>query len=356
MRVRHLALVLPIATACTADAWDGELEDVPDSDWAGDSKADGTSRFFVSASTVEALNGDLSSLDPPCVTADSFHSCEFYLSPSSALGDVGPIGAFGPLGTLGPLGSNFWNVSAWMSGVGDWASWSDSIEGPLSEAGPLGPDGPIGDRAYNETLPSINDWAKQLQAGGVWTVLGPLGPLGALGPLGPLGPVGAHGFAVDEGGRYIHDDRVQRTVRPDWSDSSFELVEQYDEDTARSISTPDASYMALGEIRGSEVDIYPAKSLRAQFVTVLVVPEKSLDDYDLVIKDSSGRVIGQSTSHSYIDWVQLPAPRGGRMSIEVSLAGSAQFFSKTYRLYVVGSTGRFTSTDIRGDHQQHLLQ
>src|SRR6266545_729480 len=138
MRLVSVLLVAPLATACVSDAWDGELEDVPDADWAGDVKADGASRFFVSATTIEALGGDLSSLSPPCVTADAFHSCEFYLSPSSALGDVGPIGAFGPLGTLGPLGSNFWNVSAWMSAIGDWSSWSDSIDGPLSEAGPLG--------------------------------------------------------------------------------------------------------------------------------------------------------------------------------------------------------------------------
>jgi hypothetical protein len=185
-------------------------------------------------------------------------------------------------------------------------------------------------------------------------VLGPLGPLGALGPLGPLGPVGGHGFATDEGGRYVHDDKVQRTVKPDWSDDAFELVEMYDEDTAKSLTTPDTSYMATGEIASDEVDVYPAKSQRGQYVTVLVVPEKSLDDYDLTIKDSTGRVLAQSNSHSYIDWVQLPAPRGGRMSIEVSLAGSAQFLSKTYRLYVVGSTSRFTKTDISGDHQQPL--
>lgn len=352
MRLAPLVLLAPLATGCVTDAWDGGLEDVPDADWGGDAKADGASRFYVSASTVEALNGDLSSLSPPCRTADAFHSCEFYLSPSSALGDFGPIGAFGPLGTLGPLGSNVWNPSAWISGLGDWSSWSNAIDGPLSEAGPLGPDGPIGDHAYNDVLPSINDWAKQLQAGGVWTVLGPLGPLGALGPLGPLGPVGGHGFDTDEGGRYVHDGRVQRTVRPDWSDDAFELVEMYDEDTAESLTTPDTSYMATGEIASDEVDVYPAKSLHAQFVTVLVVPEKSLDDYDLVVKDTSGHVLASSTSHSYIDWVQLPAPRGGRMSIEVSLAASGQFLSKTYRLYVIGSTGRFTKTDIAGDHQQ----
>src|ERR1044071_139030 len=145
MRLAQLLLLAPLATGCVTDAWDGGLEDVPDADWAGDAKADGAGRFVVSASTVESLNGDLTSLTPPCRTADAFHDCEFYLSSGSALGDFGPIGAFGPLGTLGPLGSNLWNASAWMSAAEDWSSWSSGFDGPLSAKGPLGPDGPLGD-------------------------------------------------------------------------------------------------------------------------------------------------------------------------------------------------------------------
>jgi hypothetical protein len=322
---------------------------VPDADW-NDGKADGARRLAVTASSVEALNGDLSSLTPPCVTADAFHDCEFYLSPSSALGDVGPLGAFGPLGTLGPLGSNVWNPSAWVSAAGDWTEWSESIEGPLSADGPLGPDGPLGDRAYFETLPSINDWAKQLQSGGVWTVLGPLGPLGPLGALGPLGPAGGHGFASDDGGRYLHGERIVRTVRASWQTDPFELVELYDETTAKSVA-PDTSFIARGEIRGGAVDGYPAKSQRDQVVTIAVVPEKQLDNFDLVVRDSTGAVLARSNSRRYIDWVQLRAPRGGRMTIEVSLAGSGHFLSKTYRLYVVGSGTRLADTDISGAHQ-----
>ena len=39
------------------------------------------------------------------------------------------------------------------------------------------------------------------------------------------------------------------------------------------------------------------------------------------------------------------------MNIDVDLVSSGHFFSKTYRLYVVGSGARFHETDIRGDHQ-----
>lgn len=352
MRSVSLLLVAPLlAAGCAADDdWGADLDDAPDASWDG--KADGVTRRVVSASSVEALDGDLSSLTPPCETADAFHSCEYYLSPSSALGDYGPIGAYGPLGTLGPLGSNAWNPSYWISAAGDWSEWSDSVEGPLSESGPLGPDGPIGDVAYFETLPSINDWSKQLQAGGVWTVLGPLGPLGALGPLGPLGPLGGHGYDTDAGGRYVHNGRTVRTIRAPWQDEPFELVEMYDEATAKAVP-PDTSFVALGEIRGQS-DTYPAKSQRDQWVTVLVVPEKQLDNFDLTIRDSAGRVLATSNSRSYIDWIELQAPAGGRMSIEVSLASSGHFLSKTYRLYVVGSGSRFFETDIRGAHQQTL--
>src|SRR5438105_8060009 len=187
--MRFQLALTAILSACAADAGG----DIPDASWST-GKADGARRIYVSAQSVEALGGDLSSLAPPCRSADPGHSCDDYLSPLSALGEYGPISAYGPLGMLGPLGDNTWNASAWISAAGDWSSWSQDASGPLGANGPLGPNGPLSDHAYGEVLPSINDWANQLRAGGVWTVLGPLGPLGPLGALGPLGPVGAHGY------------------------------------------------------------------------------------------------------------------------------------------------------------------
>lgn len=351
--MKAIWLALPLGlVACASDEEfvGGDLEDVADSSWDG--KADGA-RFAVTASSVEALDGDLSSLSPPCRTADAFHSCEFYLSTGSALGDYGPLGAYGPLGTLGPLGRNTWNPSYWISAAGDWSEHVDMIDGPLGASGPLGPNGPLGDEAYYETLPAINDWAKQLQAGGVWTVLGPLGPLGPLGALGALGPVGAHGYATDDGGRFVHGARIVRTIRTSYADEPFELVEMYDEATAKAVP-PDTSFVALGASSFGSVDVFPAKSLRDQVVTVLVVPEKQLDNFDVVIRDAAGSVLASSTSRGYIDWIQLQAPAGGRMTLEVSLAASGHWLSKTYRVYVVGSGSRFYDTDIRGDHQLSL--
>jgi hypothetical protein len=147
-------LSLPLAVGCVAGDTEESLDDIPDAP-VGGGKTD-SSRIYVSAQSVDELGGDLSSLTPPCRTADAFHSCEFYLSPSSALGDYGPLGAYGPLGTLGPLGTNAWNTSYWIGAAGDWSSWSKDmtgVGGPLSANGPLGPNGPLGDEAYYETLP-----------------------------------------------------------------------------------------------------------------------------------------------------------------------------------------------------------
>ncbi len=107
MRTSFWLLSLPLVVGCVAADTDESLDDIPDAAWGG--KAD-SSRTYVSAESVEALDGDLSSLTPPCRTADAFHDCEFYLSSGSALGDYGPLGAYGPLGTLGPLGTNSWSA------------------------------------------------------------------------------------------------------------------------------------------------------------------------------------------------------------------------------------------------------
>src|SRR5262245_47185242 len=116
MRSSIWLLALPFIVGCVAPNSDEEIDDIPDAPFGG--KGD-SSRIFVSAQSVDELGGDLSSLTPPCRTADPYHDCEFYLSSASALGDFGPLGAYGPLGTLGPLGSNAWNTSYWIGAAGD---------------------------------------------------------------------------------------------------------------------------------------------------------------------------------------------------------------------------------------------
>src|SRR5262245_58544591 len=70
-------------------------------------------RFSVSASSVEALEGDLASVEPPieALFPGDALGPETYLKPMSCLGYYGPIGPWGPLALLGPVGDNVWNPS-----------------------------------------------------------------------------------------------------------------------------------------------------------------------------------------------------------------------------------------------------
>lgn len=311
--------------------------------------------YYVSARSVEMLNQSLVSVTPAVNTPSN---AEDYLDDDSSLGYYGPIGSYGPLGALGPIGDNTWNSSYWISAVGDWSDWADDMsehDGPLSEAGPLGPNGPLGSQAYNYDLPAINDFSKQLQAGGVWTSLGPVGPLGALGPLGPLGPVGAHGYATDTNGSYVDNDVEVRTVDVPYLGGvrTYGLVENYDEDYAKNKTDNDTSFMVEGYISYpySELDTFTINSDAAQYITVLLLPEYTLDDFDLVIKDEQGNVVASSNSGDFVDWIQIPVAANSTLTIEVELYSTAHYWTKDYRLFVTGSTQYINTTDIAGDHQ-----
>lgn len=311
------------------------------------------SDFYISATSVEDMNGSLASVYPSVQTPSN---ADDYLDDDSCLGFYGPIGPYGPLGILGPVGDNSWNASYWISAYGDWSDWSDEIEGPLSESGPLGPNGPLSYDAYWTDLPAINDFSKQLQGGGVWSVLGPVGPLGALGPLGPLGPIGGHGYATDSNGRYVSGGTEMRTVSVPYNGTTrtYELFEKYSESYAENKSDNDTSFMAEGYIAWPywETDSYTFTSNEDQFVTIVLVPEYQLDDFDIVVKDSNGNQIAYSNTFEYIDWIQIEGVAANtELTVEVELAGSWHYASKDYRLIVTGSTQYINSTDITGDHQ-----
>lgn len=315
--------------------------------------------FYVSASSVEALDRDLDSISPAIdPTRVPGGTPESYLLSTSCLGRYGPLGAYGPLGILGPIGDNAWNPSYWISALGDWSHWANDLAnlgGPLDETGPLGPEGPVSEtNYYSNPLYDTNHFARQLQGAGVWTVLGPIGPLGALGPLGPLGPVGAHGYARDSDGNYRSGDQVVRTVSVPFSGGSrqYELVEHYDELFARSMTDNDTSFMVSGRINSFfESHRYAFTSAGAQLVTIVLVPEKSLDNFDLTLLDGAGNEIAASNSYFYVDWIQVSVPAGQTLEARVHLASSLHYLSKSYRLLVVGSTPRLAQTEITGDHR-----
>jgi hypothetical protein len=327
-----------------------------------------TTNWYISASTVEAMRGSLASVTPKIHPASNgFDDPESFLSQDSALGPAGPLSAWGPLGALGPIGDNSWNTSAWMSGAGDFTNFTKA---PVSEDGPLGPKGPLADKPYSQDLPAINDFGKQLQAGGVWTALGPIGALGALGPLGPLGPVGSFASVADRDGNYKKKGQIVRTVDVpyDGETRTYGLVENYTEDAAKKITDNDTSFMVHGDIEdpGHETDEYAFASPEAQYLTITLVPENALSDFDVELADSRGHVVASSRSDGsqsllgvlpvneghYIDFIQLRVTEGAKFTARVT-AKTAPVTSG-YRLIVVGSTKHIPESDIHGKHQAAL--
>lgn len=313
--------------------------------------------WSISASSIERLGASLSSVSP---AVSSPSNAADYLSENSALGYNGPLGPYGPLSSLGPVGSNVWSSSYWISAFGSWSQWSNDysdLNGPLSEDGPLGPYGPLSDLAYDVDLPAINDFSKQLQAGGVWTALGPVGPLGVLGPLGPLGPVGAHGYESNVDGQYLNagEEIRQISINYDGGLRSYELYENYSEEYAASSENNDTSFMLEGYVAWPyiETDTFEFISGSEQSVTIVLSPVFSLDDFDLVISDASGQVIAVSNTYNYIDFIQLNnIAAGTKLTAKVSLYSSYHSLFKGYRLFVTGS-GEYVSSavPISGDHQ-----
>ena len=318
--------------------------------------------YFTSMKLVDDLGGDVSSVTPSIDDSKIPNGdADDYLASSSCLGYYGPLGPYGPLGTLGPIGSNTWNASYWISFM-SWSSWWSDISGSLGSSGPLGEDGPVAPDQYygvedpGQTLFSTNDFARHSRALGVWAPLGPIGPLGALGPLGPLGPVGAHGYSTNSNGEYVDNGQVIRSITM-WFDSAqtiqrtYELYEKYSESFAENKTDNDTSFMVEGTSSSySDVDTYSFTSASNQVVTIVLVPEYQLDDFDLTITDSSNNTISVSNESVFIDWVQLKVPANTTIKAKVECYWSGHYLSSDYRLYVTGSTVNLNKTEIQGDH------
>jgi hypothetical protein len=126
----------------------------------------------------------------------------------------------------------------------------------------------------------------------------------------------------------------------------------------------DTSFMTVGSIDGAEKDVFAFSSREAQYVTVVVVPENGLSDFDLEIADASGRTIARSTSDGrqvlsffgvanaghYIDFAQLRVAAGEKLQAKVTAKTVNRAFP-TYRLIVTGSTKYVSPSDIEGPHQ-----
>lgn len=330
--------------------------------WENDYSTNGL--FYTSTKKVVDLNGDVSSIAPAIDNSKiPYGNASDYMTNSSCLGYYGPLGPYGPLGTLGPIGDNTWNVSYWMDTFSTWTDWKDEITGPLGPEGPLGEAGPVANDQYygildpGFTLFQTNDFARHSRGLGIWNAVGPLGPLGALGALGPLGPIGAHGYTANGNGEYVDaNGDVKRNITI-WYDGSqteqrtYDLYEKYTEDFAKNMTDNDTSFMVTGKSSSySDVDTYAFTSSQDQLVSVVIVPEKQLDDFDLTIVDENDNVIATSNTGTFIDAVQLKVPAGTTLKAKVTCYWSGHYLSSTYRLFVTGSTENLNKTEITGDH------
>src|SRR5205814_41301 len=108
--------------------------------------------------------------------------------------------------------------------------------------------------------------------------------------------------------------RVMRSVVGD------ELIELYPEAVAAAMPDNDTSFVALGSIGdpANERDAYRFTSAAAQFVTVVLVPENALSDFDLELTDAAGATIAVSDSGRMIDFVQLRVDAGTTLGARVS--------------------------------------
>ncbi len=243
---------------------------------------------------------------------------------AEALKHSGPLGSRAPLGPDGPLGQKAWNPSYWMQLFGSWSGLSKDLAkvgGPGSELGPLGSYGPASKQSLELLLKSMGPMAAELNAGGLFTALGPLGPLGALGALGYLGKVGGHGFVQDKNGHFVDDaGGQQRTTSVEYQGQkrSYELVELYSEAQADQLGNNDSSWMIRGTLApGDKEDTFAFTSAKEQLITLTAVPENGKDIFTLELLDDQGKVIAESNSKDLVNWIQIGADEARNLQVRV---------------------------------------
>ena len=277
---------------------------------------------LVTASEVERLitSGDLSSLTPALPRA----LWPFVQQLGQALQMDGPLGDRGPLSRRGALEDSVWSPAFWMKAIGDWSALSSDLTahgGPGSALGSLGGFGPTNPALIRAGLAALGPAAQQLDAGGLFTALGPLGPLGALGALGYLGAVGGHGFAQDAQGRFVGPKgEVRRTtdVSYEGAKRTLELVEVYSEGFASKLATNDASWMVRGALPPSDPeDTFRFTPAQDQVVTLTAVPDDRGDVFTLELLDRAGKVLATSDSEAYVNFIQVEAKAGVELAIRV---------------------------------------
>jgi hypothetical protein len=102
---------------------------------------------------------------------------------------------------------------------------------------------------------------------------------------------------------------------------TYDLVEEYQPDYARALTDNDCSWMthSAGLILISDTEQYAFTSAEEQYVTILVVPQYQLDDFDLQVTIDGAQVITSANpGSSFVDWIQVKVRAGARLVARTS--------------------------------------
>jgi hypothetical protein len=102
---------------------------------------------------------------------------------------------------------------------------------------------------------------------------------------------------------------------------TYDLVEEYQPDYARALTDNDCSWMthSAGLVLMGDTEQYAFTSTEEQYVTILVVPQYQLDDFDLQVTIDGAQVIASANpGSSFVDWIQVKVRAGARLVARTS--------------------------------------
>lgn len=288
-----------------------------------------------------------------------------FLSPVGPLSkNIGVSGSFGPLGSLGPLGARPFNVTPWMRAVGNWEGFREgfnNLQDPLGSRGPLLLMSESFQDSFGEWLSAFDNHPgssllTSLMPGSPLHILGNAGPLGPMGVLGPTGPHGATGFGQTKAGEFVDDEGkiIQEIdVEMDGEKWKVPLYELYNVDIDETVESPDSFFGVKSHLnRQNTTKTISFKNQRTQWVSMLLVGDYTLDDYEIVLRPKgSSEVLAKSSNTVLSNFIAFQAPKDAEFEVDIKLKSSTHLLpNKKFRLFVSGSSEN--AQTIKGPHQR----